>query len=92
MVYDHVYGNYLYRVRRFRGFMRHIGVVINAITEEFRKEFPDLPEEWFTTYSNHKLPLAGRLRSILGMILGITLSQMPWHNPDRQSLPQYFHE
>lgn len=88
MVYDHVYGNYFYRAMRFRGFMRHVGVVIQAITDEFRKEFPDLPAEWFTQYSNHKLPLSGRLRSMLG----ITLSQMPFHNPERQALPEYFHE
>ena len=88
MVYDHVYGNYFYRARRFRGFMRHVGVVIEAITAEFRKEFADLPEEWFTTYSNHQLPRAGKLRSMLG----ITLSQLPFHNPERQPLPEYFHE
>jgi predicted metal-dependent hydrolase len=88
MVYDHVYGEYIYRVRRFRGFMQHVGTVIEAITNEFRKQFPTLPEEWFTSYSNHKLPLIGKLRSMLG----ITLSQMPWHNPEHQTLPDYFRE
>ncbi len=88
MVYDHVYGEYLYRVSRFRGFMKHVGEVIAAITEEFRKVFPDLPEEWFTTYSNHKLPRIGKLRSALG----VAMSQMPWHDPEHQALPEYFHE
>jgi predicted metal-dependent hydrolase len=87
-VYDHVYGDYFYRVGRFKNFMKHVGEVIAAITEEFRKALPELPEEAFTKYSNHKLPLAGKLRSMLG----ITLSQMPWHNPDHQALPEYFHE
>ena len=87
-VYDHVFGDYLYRVTRFKGFMKHVGTVIAAITEEFRKAFPDLPEEWFTSYSNYRMPRLGKLRSALG----ITLSQMPWHNPAHQPLPEYFHE
>jgi predicted metal-dependent hydrolase len=88
MVYDHVYGDYWYRVSRFKGFMKHVGKVIAAITEEFRKAFPDLPEEWFTSYSSYKMPRIGKLRSMLG----ITMSQMPWHNPEHQPLPEYFHE
>lgn len=88
MVYDHIYGDYLYRVSRFRGFMRHVGTVIEAITEEFQKAFPDLPAEWFTSYSNYKMPLMGKLRSMFG----IAMSQMPWHNPGNQVLPEYFHE
>ncbi len=88
MIYDHVYGHYFYRVSRFKGFMKHVGDVIAAVTEEFRKVFPALPEEWFTQYSNHKLPTIGKLRSMMG----ITMSQMPWHNPDHQALPEYFHE
>jgi predicted metal-dependent hydrolase len=87
-VYDHVYGAYWYRVRRFTAFMKHVGLVIAAITEEFQKAFPDLPGEWFTRYSNYKMPRLGKLRSMLG----ITLSQMPWHNPEHQPLPEYFHE
>lgn len=88
MIYDHVYGNYWYRVSRFKGFMKHVGKVIEAITEEFQKAFPDLPTEWFTGYSNHKMPFMGKLRSMYG----ITMSQMPWHNPEHQALPAYFDE
>lgn len=88
MIYDHVYGNYWYRVSRFKGFMKHVGKVIEAITEEFQNAFPDLPTEWFTAYSNHKMPLMGKLRSMYG----ITMSQMPWHNPEHQALPAYFDE
>ena len=87
-VYDHVYGNYWYRVSRFKGFMAHVGRVIGAITEEFQKAFPDLPTEWFTGYSNYKMPRLGKLRSMYG----ITMSQMPWHNPEHQALPVYFNE
>jgi len=87
-IFDHVYGNHFYRVRHFKEFMKHVGVVIDAITDEFRKVFPDLPENWFTRYSNHKLPRIGKLRSALG----ITLAQLPWHKPAHQALPDYFHE
>jgi hypothetical protein len=62
--------------------------VIAAITEEFQKAFPQLPAEWFTGYSNYKMPRLGKLRSMYG----ITMSQMPWHNPEHQPLPEYFHE
>ena len=61
MVYDHVYGNYWYRVSRFKGFMKHVGEVINAITEEFQKAFPELPAELFTGNSNFKMPLPGQI-------------------------------
>ena len=88
MVYDHVYGNYWYRVSRFKGFMAHVGKVIAAITEEFRNAYPELPEEWFTSYSNYKMPTMGKLKSMYG----ITMSQMPWHNPEHQPLPKYYDE
>ena len=41
-----------------------------------------------TSYSNYKMPLMGKLRSMFG----IAMSQMPWHNPENQVLPEYFHE
>ena len=88
MVYDHVYGNYWYRVSRFKGFMAHVGKVIGAITEEFEKAFPELPKEWLTGYSNFKMPRLAKWKSAFG----ITMSQMPWHNPQHQPLPKYFDE
>jgi predicted metal-dependent hydrolase len=88
MIYNHVFGNYFFRLGHFYSFMKHVNLVMGVITEEFRKQFPTLPAEWFTKASSHALPLADSLRSILG----IALSQMPWHNPDHQPLPQYFHE
>lgn len=88
MIYDHVHGDYFYRVSRFKEFMKHVGVVIAAITDEFRTVFPDMPAEWFTGYSSYKMPRIGKLRSAWG----IAMAQMPWHNPDHQALPEYFHE
>lgn len=88
MVYDHVYGEYWYRVSRFKKFMKHVGVVIEAITDVFREVFPDMPAEYFTGYSSYKMPRIGKMRSALG----IAAAQLPWHNPDNQALPEYFHE
>ena len=82
MIYDHVYGEYFYRVSRFKEFMRHVGKVIEAITDVFRKVFPDLPAEYFTSYSNHTLPRIGKLRSAVG----IAMAQLPWHNQAIQRL------
>jgi predicted metal-dependent hydrolase len=88
MVYDHVYGQYCYRVSRFKEFMRHVGVVIEAITDVFREVFPELPAEYFTRYSSYKMPRIGKMRSALG----IAAAQLPWHNPAGQALPEYFGE
>jgi predicted metal-dependent hydrolase len=88
MVYDHVYGNYWYRVSRFKEFMKHVGVVIEAITDVFREVFPDIPAEHFTNYSSYKMPRIGKIRSALG----IAAAQLPWHNPVYQALPEYFAE
>lgn len=88
MIYDHIHGEYFYRVSRFKEFMRHVGKVIDAITDVFREVFPDLPAENFTDYSNHKLPRIGKLRSATG----IMMAQLPFHNPANQALPEYFDE
>ncbi len=88
LVYDHVYGNYWYRITRFKGFMKHVGEVIAAITEEMKKAFPEIPAELFDGYSNYKVPRLAKMKSAFG----ITMSQMPWHNPEHQPLPKYFDE
>ena len=68
--------------------MKHVGEVIAAITEEFEKAFPELPKEWLTGYSNFNMPRLAKWKSAFG----ITMSQMPWHNPQHQPLPKYFDE
>ena len=88
MVYDQVYGNYWYRVSRFKGFMAHVGKVIGAITEEFGKAFPELSPELLNGNSNFKMPFFAKMKSAFG----ITMSQMPWHDPEHQPLPAYFDE
>ena len=88
MVYDHVYGSYWYRISRFKGFMAHVGKVIGAITEEMQKAFPELPAELFADKSSYKMPRIAKLKSLFG----ITMSQMPWHDPEHQPLPKYFEE
>ena len=68
--------------------MQHVGEVIGAITEEFQKAFPELPAKLFTGNSNYKMPRLAKWKSAFG----ITMSQMPWHNPEHQPLPKYFDE
>ena len=88
MVYDHVYGEYWYRVSRFKEFMKHVGVVIEAITDVFREVFPEIAPEHFTNYSSYKMPRIGKMRSAWGILT----AQLPWHNPVNQALPEYFGE
>jgi predicted metal-dependent hydrolase len=87
-VYNHVHGNYIYRVRRFPQFMGHVNKVIGAITQVFRDTFPDLPATWFADKPNADLPKSEKLRSALGIVS----AQLPWHNPDHQPVPKYFRE
>ena len=68
--------------------MRHVGAVIEAITDVFRDVFPDIAPEHFTNYSSYKMPRIGKMRSAWG----IASAQLPWHNPDNQALPEYFAE
>jgi predicted metal-dependent hydrolase len=88
IVYDHVHGDYLYRVSRFRGFMAHVNQVMGAMTEVFRETFPDLPAAWFASKPNFNLPRSEALRSALGILA----AQLPGHDPQNQPLPKYFAE
>ena len=68
--------------------MKHVGVVIEAITDVFREVFPEIAPEHFTNYSSYKMPRIGKMRSAWG----IMTAQLPWHNPVNQALPEYFGE
>jgi predicted metal-dependent hydrolase len=87
-VYNHVEGDYLYRIRNFSNFMKHVNEGIAILTEEFKKSVPDVPHELYGAKMKSTLPLSGRLRSAFG----IFMSQMPWHNSDHAKLPLYYAE
>ncbi|RYE70560.1 MAG: metal-dependent hydrolase [Rhizobiaceae bacterium] len=87
-VYNHVVGKYLFRVGNFKKFMGHVREVTDMLGEEFQKHVPGLTDDLFDpkSTSSIKLPAMAKLRSTYGILM----SQMPWHNPDHQALPDYF--
>ena len=87
-VYNYVEGDYIYRIRNFPSFMKHVKEGIAILYEEFKKSVPEVPPELYGASMKQTLPLAGRLRSAFG----IFMSQMPWHNPDHEALPDYYGE
>ena len=87
-VYKALPGPYFYRVRRFAEFLRPSLLVVNAITAEFHKVFPELTRDELTKISSTPLPLLGTLRAVWGALR----SQMPWHDHRREPLPAYYFE
>lgn len=88
-IYNHLVGRYFYRVRNFKNFMSHVKEVTDMLGEEFKKHVPGVTDEMLSFKSKEsKLPTIAKLRSSYGILM----SQMPWHNPDHQALPDYFQE
>lgn len=88
-IYNHLVGKYLFRVGNFKGFMRHVKEVTDMLGNEFKEHVPGLTDEMMEFKSkSSKLPTMAKLRSSYGILM----SQMPWHNPDHQVLPNYFQE
>lgn len=88
MIYDEVVGNYLYRIRNYRRYMRHANGLFEMMDDEFIKHVPDVPASYYKMKTNHPLPLRSRIRSFVGMMA----AQLPWHNPVHEKLPDYFWE
>jgi predicted metal-dependent hydrolase len=88
VIYNHVVGKYFFRVRNFKNFMAHVKEVTDMLGEEFKRHVPGLTEDLFDpkSTSSIKLPRMAKLRSTYGILM----SQMPWHNPDHQPLPDYY--
>ena len=87
-IYNYYSGDYLYRLSNFPGFMKHVNEGSAILMEEFKKNVPDVPHELYGAKMKSTLPLSGQLRSAYG----IFMSQMPWHNPDHETLPDYYAE
>ena len=89
VIYNHLVGKYFYRVGNFKKFMGHVKEVTDMLGEEFKKHVPGVTDEMLEFKSKEaKLPTMAKLRSSYGILM----SQMPWHNPDHQPLPDYFQE
>lgn len=87
-VYNSVVGKYFYRVGNFRNFMKHVKEVTDMLRAEFIEHVAGVTAEMFKGSPNSALPRMAKLKAAMGMLA----AQMPWHNPDHQSLPAYYHE
>lgn len=87
-IYDAVVGKYFFRVGNFKNFMGHVKEVTDMLRAEFLSHVPGVTEDMFDATSSVKLPKMAKLRSSYGILM----SQAPWHNGERQPLPDYFQE
>ncbi|KIG19172.1 hypothetical protein DB30_04637 [Enhygromyxa salina] len=87
-IYNHLVGDYGYRLRNTRRFMKFSKSLVDMLLEDFKVHVPDVPESCFKGDPFASVPLSSKLRSTFG----IFASQAPWHNPERQPLPDYYQE
>lgn len=87
IVYDEVVGRHFYRIRNYRRYMAHSRSLFDALDAEFRMHVDDVPRDLFSVPAV-SLPLRSRLRSLAGVVA----AQLPWHDPTRARLPDYYHE
>ncbi len=88
MVYDHVVGNYWYRLRNTWGFQRHTRSLFDMLTEEFKQHVHDVPSDYYELNPLEAIPRLDKIKAALGVFD----SQMPWHDPVTQPLPDYYEE
>ncbi len=88
MVYDHVVGDYWYRLKNSRGFQAHTRSLAEMLQKEFKENLPNLPAESFVGDPFASVSRWGKFRSAMGILS----SQLPWHNPTHQPLPDYYQE
>ena len=89
VIYDTLVGKYFYRVGNFKNFMGHVKSITDMLSEEFKKHVPGMDSELLEFKSKDSpLPRVAKLRASLGILM----SQMPWHNPDHQTLPDYYQQ
>jgi predicted metal-dependent hydrolase len=97
MVYDHVVGDPLHKVRSFVPMVRHVSRGFQMLLREFRKHVPgerDAPH--YGSHVTRKLSISpgdpfatvpGRQR--LSMLRGVVASIMPGYDHDNQPLPEW---
>lgn len=84
-VYDDVVGSFWYRFRKMPQATAHIRACIKAIRKGFRQYVPGVPEAAYREDALARVPRLHRLNQFYG----VTQSQMPWHRPEQQALPQW---
>ena len=87
-VYDHVVGDYWYRIKNTRKFQAHAGSLFEMAIEEFKKHVPDVPHDVYEGNPFADVPRLATMRSAVGILS----SQLPWHDPTHQPLPNYYDE
>jgi predicted metal-dependent hydrolase len=88
MVYNHVYGDHIYRMRNVKPMMAHGRDVSIMLQDVFRKSVPDFDtENYFITWSD-VLPKWTKRK----MGWKILASQLPFYPHDGQRLPAYYAE
>ncbi len=87
-IYDELFGNYFFKVKNFKGFLKHVMSVFELMDAEFRIHVNDVSQELYTPDRNRPLPRLQRAK----MIYGVLMSQMPWHKAEHQTEAKYFQE
>lgn len=87
-VYNHVEGNYWFRIKNTRGFLQHARSLIGMVADEFKVHVPDVPDHLYKGDPFSDVPGSARFRSAIGILN----SQLPWHDPTHQPLPNYYEE
>ncbi len=88
VVYDHVVGSYWYRFKHARPMKTHVRDLFVMANEEFKKHLPDVPHDVYEGNPFASVPRAATIRSAVGILN----SQLPWHDPTHQPLPDYYDE
>ena len=86
IVYDHVVGSALLKMRTFRPMQRHVRACQESLRAEFQKHVPG--EAGAAHYDADPFATVPRLQR-LRMNWGVLQSQMPWHDPEHQPLPPW---
>lgn len=89
IIYNTLVGKYLYRIGNFRNFMAHVKSITDMLSEEFKQHVQGIDDSLLDFKSKDSpLPRVAKLKASYGILM----SQMPWHNPDHQALPEYYQQ
>jgi predicted metal-dependent hydrolase len=86
-IYNHVVRNPWYRLYHLRGVFTHVGKNAARLVEAFKQHVPEA-HGVKAGAGLARLPKPVRAK----MSRGIFMSQMPWHNPVRAKMPDYYAE
>ncbi len=87
-VYNHVYGDHIYRMRNLKAMMAHGRKITLMLQDAFRRAVPEFDTEDFYMTWAEALPKWTRRK----MGWKIAASQLPFYPHDTQRLPAYFAE